>query len=52
MCLLYFIIFVDYYSLKEVIDDQHQEEVKDVTSGEEVKKVAKVVKENKVNLYW
>ncbi|CAG8832454.1 25690_t:CDS:10, partial [Gigaspora margarita] len=35
---------------KKAIDDQDQEGVKDATSGEEAKKVTKVVKENKVRL--
>ncbi|CAB4474164.1 unnamed protein product [Rhizophagus irregularis] len=43
-----FAVNVYYSLLKEAIDSQGQEEVKDATSGEEAKKVTKVSKENKV----
>ncbi|CAB5358400.1 unnamed protein product [Rhizophagus irregularis] len=43
-----FAVNVYYPLLKEAIDSQGQEEVKDATSGEEAKKVTKVSKENKV----
>ncbi|EXX55076.1 hypothetical protein RirG_228630 [Rhizophagus irregularis DAOM 197198w] len=42
-----FAVNVYYSLLKEAIDSQGQEEVKDATSGEEAKKVTKVSKENK-----